>query len=81
MKRWPLHKAYFWETAPFFRILLPFATGIVCYDRFQFYHFSGRLSFLFLVAMMPAYLGLVLLKKNKGVFAAVQFALISILFL
>ena len=81
MKRWPLHKAYFWETAPFFRILLPFAAGIVCYDRFQFYHFSGRLSLLFLVALMPAYLGMVLLKKNKGVFAAVQFALISILFL
>ena len=33
MKRWPLQKAYFWETAPFFRILLPFAVGILCYDR------------------------------------------------
>ena len=31
MNRWPLHKAYFWETAPFFRILLPFAAGILCY--------------------------------------------------
>ena len=33
MKRWPQYNAYFWETAPFFRALLPFATGIVCYDR------------------------------------------------
>ncbi len=33
MKRWPLHKAYFWETAPFFRLLLPFAAGIFWYDR------------------------------------------------
>jgi competence protein ComEC len=33
MKRWPLHKAYFWETAPFFRILLPFAAGILAYDK------------------------------------------------
>ncbi len=31
MNRWPLDKAYFWETAPFFRILLPFAAGILCY--------------------------------------------------
>lgn len=32
MKRWPLHNPYFWETAPFFRILLPFAAGIWLYD-------------------------------------------------
>ncbi|RYD55317.1 MAG: ComEC family competence protein [Sphingobacteriales bacterium] len=32
MKQWPLNKAYFWETAPFFRILLPLIAGIVCYD-------------------------------------------------
>jgi competence protein ComEC len=32
MKQWPLNKAYFWETAPFFRILLPFIAGIICYD-------------------------------------------------
>lgn len=28
MKRWPINKAYFWETIPFFRILLPFVVGI-----------------------------------------------------
>ena len=33
MNRWPLQKAYFWETAPFFRFLLPFAAGIFWYDR------------------------------------------------
>lgn len=31
MKRWPLHKAQFWETAPFFRLLLPLVAGIVLY--------------------------------------------------
>ncbi len=31
MSRWPLNKTYFWESAPFFRILLPFAAGIWCY--------------------------------------------------
>ena len=32
MKRWPLHSAYFWERAPFFRLLLPLVAGIVCYS-------------------------------------------------
>ena len=81
MKRWPLHKAYFWETAPFFRILLPFSTGIVCYDHFRYYHFSGTIALVLIVAMLLTYLALVLLKKNKGGFAVVQFAVISILFL
>lgn len=31
MDRWPVNKAYFWETAPFFRILAPFALGILYY--------------------------------------------------
>lgn len=31
LKRWPLHKAWFWETAPFFRLLLPLIAGIVLY--------------------------------------------------
>ncbi len=33
MNRWPLHKAYFWEQAPFFRVALAFAAGIVVYDK------------------------------------------------
>lgn len=31
MNRWPHNKAYFWEKAPFFRLLLPFAAGIMFY--------------------------------------------------
>ncbi len=31
MKRWPLNKAYFWETIPFFRLLVPLAAGIFLY--------------------------------------------------
>ncbi|MGN6566545.1 MAG: hypothetical protein ACTHJ0_01265 [Flavipsychrobacter sp.] len=30
MNRWPQNKAQFWETAPFFRILLPMVAGITC---------------------------------------------------
>lgn len=35
MKRWPLHKAYFWERAPFFRLLLPLLAGILAYPYMQ----------------------------------------------
>jgi competence protein ComEC len=33
MNRWPVNKAYPWELAPFLRILLPFAAGILCYYK------------------------------------------------
>lgn len=32
MARWPLRTAYFWEEAPFFRLLLPLCCGILLYD-------------------------------------------------
>jgi competence protein ComEC len=32
MKRWPLKETYFWETAPFFRLLLPLIAGITFYS-------------------------------------------------
>jgi competence protein ComEC len=35
MKRWPLHKAYFWESAPFFRLLLPLVAGIALYPLWK----------------------------------------------
>ncbi len=35
MKRWPLHKAQFWETAPFFRLLIPLVAGIVLYPLWK----------------------------------------------
>jgi len=40
VKRWPLNNAYFWETAPFFRLLLPFAAGILFYD-YGWLHLQG----------------------------------------
>ncbi len=33
MKRWPLQQAWFWERAPFFRLLLPLIAGILLYDN------------------------------------------------
>ena len=32
MKRWQDFRSYFWEEAPFFRLLLPLIIAIVCYD-------------------------------------------------
>ncbi len=34
MKRWPLNKAYSWETAPFLRLLPPLVAGIVVYSGY-----------------------------------------------
>ncbi len=33
MKRWPLNKAYSWETAPFIRLLPPLVAGIALYTQ------------------------------------------------
>jgi competence protein ComEC len=61
MKKWPLHNAWFWESAPFFRVLLPIVAGIAGYSvnhRF--------LSFLWLVAIaIVGFAGLILLTLGK----------------
>ena len=56
MKRWPLREAYFWETAPFFRLLLPFAAGILCHDASGFARQGSALLFIicFLFALLAS---------------------------
>ena len=63
MKRWPLREAYFWETAPFFRLLLPFAAGILCYDTTGI---AGRGVALFVIIcfIFLLYSGMVIARKN-----------------
>ncbi len=82
MKRWPLHKANFWETAPFFRLLLPFAAGIVCYEYLLR---AGDYGTLFISGAIVAFLLFVtatLILKNKGSQPLIIFALVcSTLFL
>ena len=75
MKRWPLHKAYIWETAPFFRILLPFAAGILCYERSWLFNLSGTSSVFICVLLLLVYQVIILLKKNKDGFAVVPVCL------
>ncbi len=76
MKRWPLNKAYFWETAPFFRILLPFAAGIILYERNGTRLISNTVSVLVIIAAFLLYGTIVLLKKNTGFFPAITFLLL-----
>lgn len=55
MKQWPQHKAYFWETAPFFRALLPFIAGILCYDVSGYRHLPVAFWLYPLVAAVVLY--------------------------
>jgi competence protein ComEC len=81
MKRWPLNKSYFWETAPFFRILLPFASGIVCYDRARSSSLPG--SYALWASFIALLLCLLLLwvNKNKAMLHAGLSALLVIFML
>ena len=67
MKRWPLREAYFWETAPFFRLLLPFAGGILFYDAGGFARHGSALLFIicFLFVLLA---GVVFSRKNHSQF-------------
>ena len=79
MKRWPLHKAHFWETAPFFRILLPFAAGILCYD--QFYAAGRYLNYFVavLIVLLILYAYLLSFKKGNNIYRGVLFAVLQAL--
>src|SRR4051812_22794138 len=76
MKRWPLNKAYFWETAPFFRILLPFAAGIVLYEIVGPNAISNNLSIIAIIAAFALFATLALLKKTVGIFPVAGFLLL-----
>lgn len=72
MKRWPLHKAAFWETVPFFRPLLPFAVGIVGYYSTPLH--SIALSVI-LAGLALSFLGYIILVSNKA-FQTISFILL-----
>jgi competence protein ComEC len=77
MNRWPLHKAYAWESAPFLRILLPFAAGVLCYDRLaEHLSFINCISFsgVCYLLLMGGYL----LREKMGVKDGVLFGLVTL---
>lgn len=77
MNRWPQNKAQFWETAPFFRILLPMAAGITCA-----YYWSTAFSLSTLLIVITAsvilYTVLALLKGSSNVFIVARFIFLNI---
>lgn len=78
MSRWPEHKAYFWEAAPFFRILAPFALGIFLYLN----PWGVRLPLVGVAATALAsvvvYLALVGVNMQKGSFVVANLALVTL---
>jgi competence protein ComEC len=79
MKHWPLHKAYFWETAPFFRILLPFVAGIFFYERAWLAGISAWYFFSIISVSFLLFTTLVYAKKNNGAYRAVAFLLLNVI--
>lgn len=77
MDRWPLNKAYFWETAPFFRFLLPLAAGILCYDRKWFPAMPDDYLILLMGAAFLLYA--VVLYVIKSVNPIITFLLVNVI--
>lgn len=61
MNRWPRNHSYFWEPAPFFRILLPLVAGILAYDGGWLKGFSGQ---AFVVTAVICLIGFVFFEKQ-----------------
>ncbi len=80
MKRWPLHTAYFWESAPFFRVLLPFACGIAGYELTRPYFVARISSAVFLLIAFIAYVIITYVQKRKSYLPAPGFLLVSSIF-
>ncbi len=66
MNRWPLNKAYFWEQAPFFRVGLAFAAGILVYDKGWLPDMGGTACAVVAVSLLLLYV-VVALSKRKVV--------------
>jgi competence protein ComEC len=80
MKRWPLHKAHFWETAPFFRLLLPLAAGILCYDQLPVHSVAGVSSLTVIGVTFLLYLAMVYAKRNNSIYSVISFVLLNTFF-
>ncbi len=77
MKRWPLNKAYFWETAPFFRLLLPLLAGIWLYPDA---HREGFASWIIagVVAAFIAFWAISFVKGRGEVIRFIAFACLNV---
>ncbi len=66
---WPRRDAFFWQEAPFLRLVLPLALGIFCYDRWPG-AFGGAIGFWMLVGMAAAFAMLSLVRTRSAAMAA-----------
>ncbi len=73
MGRWPQHKAYFWEYAPFFRVLLPFAAGIIWYSGWANLPVGGWVVFLAVALLLLLYVVAALRLKYNSAGKVVSF--------
>jgi len=79
MKRWPLHNAYFWEKAPFFRILLPFVAGIIFYEYAGFGALKAGVSLSVIGIAFLCFAAIIAAKKSNGLYKVVLFSLLNIM--
>jgi competence protein ComEC len=79
MKRWSLHTAHFWETAPFFRLLLPFAAGIFLYDKTWTAYITGNISLIIIAVSFLLFAVSAIMKKSTGPYPLITFTLLNIL--
>lgn len=81
MKRWPLHTTYFWERAPFFRILLPLAAGIAGYE-YGWLSLNVLPIFILLLIVLAGYVVTALIKNRNNAVSFIDSCLLcSVLFL
>lgn len=79
MNRWPLHKAYFWERIPFFRLLIPVVVAIVCYDQRWVPALSPNDITGIAAVSLAIAISLLWAKSTKQVFSILSFTCINIL--
>lgn len=76
MKPWLLSKTFFWEEAPFFRLLLPFIIAIICYDLNIFPALDQQRVFVILIVIAFSLTAILLLKKNATLYSIIKILLI-----
>lgn len=79
MKRWPLHKAYFWESSPFFRLLLPLIAGILFYSSVGDRILSITIALSFIGVSFLLYILFSFLKIARSIVATLNFLLVNLL--
>lgn len=79
---WPRNKAYFWQQAPFFRLLLPMAGGIFVYDRLggPAGILNGKIAFAGAVVLFFCWLLLQNFLQQKSIIVWTRFVCLNLFF-